>query len=61
MGEREAAEGRELFFLWKEDRDRWREWEKHSPQKQLESGKVEAATGTELKREKGEERGFKFH
>ena len=26
-----------------------------------ESGKVETATGAELKREKGERRGFKFH
>ena len=26
-----------------------------------ESGKVETAAGTELKREKGERRGFKFH
>ena len=26
-----------------------------------ESGKLEAATGTKLKREKGERRGFKFH
>ena len=26
-----------------------------------ESGKLETATGTELKREKGEKRGFKFH
>ena len=26
-----------------------------------ESGKVETATGNELKREKGERRGFKFH
>ena len=26
-----------------------------------ESGKLETATGTKLKREKGERRGFKFH
>ena len=26
-----------------------------------ESGKLETATGTKLKREKGEKRGFKFH
>ena len=26
-----------------------------------ESGKLERATGTKLKREKGERRGFKFH
>ena len=31
------------------------------PPKQLESGKVEIAAGTELKREKGERRGLKFH
>ena len=37
-------------------------WEKHPPKNSWrENGKVEIATGTELKREKGERRGFKFH
>ena len=36
--------------------------EKHpSPKAAGESGKLETATGTKLKREKGERRGFKFH
>ena len=40
----------------------WRIWEKHPPQSSWkESGKVETAAGTEIKKEKGEKRGFKFH
>ena len=63
MGEREAVEGRELICLWREDRGEERVWEKnpHPESSWRESGKVETATGTELKREKGERRGFKFH
>ena len=62
LGEREAVVDREVF-LWREDRDGGRVWEKHHPTQSSwrESGKVETATGTELKREKRERRGFKFH
>ena len=35
-------------------------WEKH-PSPKAAGEKVEAASGTELKREKGERRRFKFH
>ena len=55
LGERDAAEGRELFLFAERGRNRGRVWEKHSPNSSCrESGKLEAATGTELKREKGE-------
>ena len=64
LGEREAAEGRKLLLRvvrghrWEcvytgkapLPKNRWRE-----------SGKLETGTGTELRREKGEKRGFKFH
>ena len=62
LGEREAAEGWELFCLWREDGDRGESMKKHPPKSRWrESGKVGTATGTELKGEKGERRGFKFH
>ena len=64
LGEREAAEGREPLLRaeggWKWGGENtgkgplpistWRE-----------SGKLETAAGTKLKREKGERRVFKFH
>ena len=61
--EREAAEGRQQ--LLHADRG-WRwggEYGKSNPTERSwrESGKVETAMGTELKMEKGERRGFKFH
>ena len=34
---------------------------KSTPAQKKESGKLEAAVGTKLKREKGERRGLKFH
>ena len=54
LGEREAAEGREPLFHVKRG---WRQGDtgKAPPKSSWrESGKVETATGTELKREKGE-------
>ena len=64
LGELEATEGRELL-LWAEDRDGGGgvEYGKSSLPKSSwrERGKLETATGTKLKREKGERRGFKFH
>ena len=65
MGREKPQRAGSRFCMWREDRDgvvgentgkaplpksSWRE-----------SGKLETATGTELKREKGERRGFKFH
>ena len=56
LGEREAMEGREPPFH-AERGQRGRIREKHFPKSRwTESGKVETATGTELKREKGERR-----
>ena len=58
LGEKEAAEGRELFLLM--ERGQRRGWVREStPHKSSwrESGKVEIAAGTELEREKGERRG----
>ena len=51
------------FFMQREDGDGvGGVQEKHPPKSSWEeSGKVETATGTELKREKGERRGFKVH
>ena len=46
------------FCLWREDRDAGGEFRKSTPTKSSwrESGKVETATGTEQKREKGQRR-----
>ena len=62
LGETEDVEGREPL-LYAERRQRWGWGRKKQPPKSSwrESGKVETATGTELKRDKGERRGFKFH
>ena len=63
LGEREAAEGRELLLQAERGR-RWRGNMGKAPLPKSswrQSGKVETATGTELKREKGERRGFTFH
>ena len=52
------------FCVGREDGDvRGGEYRKSTPPKSnwIESGKLETATGTELTREKGERRGFKFH
>ena len=61
-------EGRELFLLVERGQRRggWvggEVQEKHPPKKNTwrESRKVETATETELKRDKGERRGFNFH
>ena len=64
-GEREPAKGREPL-LWAERGWRLRGGrirENHpSPKAAGEKGeKLETATGSKLKREKGERRGFKFH
>ena len=65
MRKREAAEGRELFLHLKRGQGRGgrvKNMGKATPQSSWrENGKVETAAGTELKREKGERRGFKFH
>ena len=65
LGEREAMVDRELL-LWAERGQRWgggRNMGKAPLPKSSwrESGKLETATGTKLKREKGERRRFKFH
>ena len=64
LREREAAEGRELILCAERGRRwGWGGYRKSTPPKSSwsESGKVETAAGTELKREKGERRGFNFH
>ena len=66
LGEREAAEGRArqgaAFACRKRMETGDRVGEKHQPPKTSwrESGKVEITAGTDLKRETGERRGFKF-
>ena len=57
MGYR-ATEGREPLYMRREDRDGGEGIQaKHPPKSRWrESGKVETATGTKLKREKGERR-----
>ena len=56
LGENEAVEGWELFLLVDRGRRCGGEYGKSTPTPKSswrESGKVERATGTELKREKG--------
>ena len=65
LGERKAAEGREPLLHVERGR-RWgggggENMGKAPPPPKAAGEKVEAASGTELKREKGERRGFKFH
>ena len=65
LGNEKAQEGR-CFCKQREDGDcgGWGRRIRKStpPQKQLEeSGKLDTAAGTKLKREKGERRGFKIH
>ena len=56
-------EGREVLSCSERMEMGGREYRKSTPpQKKLtESGKLETAAGTKLKRERGERRGFKFH
>ena len=65
LEERKAREIRELFSCVEKRREGGTGGEireKHPPKSSWrESGKEETAAGTELKREKGERRGFKFH
>ena len=63
LGEREAAAGREQFLHAERGWGWGGEHGETPPPKSswIESRKVEIATGTEQKREKGERRGFKFH
>ena len=50
------------FCLQREEGDGGGEYGERTPQKQKrESGKLETAAGTEIRREKGERRRFKFH
>ena len=67
LGEREAAAGREPL-LQVERGQRWGGGREENVGKAplpknswRESGKLETATGTKLKRDKGERRGFKFY
>ena len=63
LGEREATEGREPLLHVERGR-RWGESMGKAPLPKSswrESRKLETATRTKLKREKGERRGFKFH
>ena len=63
FGEKEALEGREVF-LKAERGCRQRENMGKAPLPKSswrETGKLETATGTKLKREKGERRGFTFN
>ena len=64
LGEREATEVRELLLHAERGQKQGRENTGKAPPTKSswrESGKVETAAGTELTREKGERRGFKFH
>ena len=67
-GEREAGSGQEAAFAGRErtetGRGRGAENTEKAPLPKSswrESGKLETATGSKLKREKGERRRFKFH
>ena len=63
LGEREATEVREVL-LWAKRGQRGGKNTGKAPLPKSSwrvSGKLETAAGTELKREKGERRGFKFH
>ena len=63
LGSEKAREGR-CFCEQREDGDWVGESTGKAPLPKSswrESGKLETATGTKLKREKGERRGFKFH
>ena len=66
LQEREDGDGQGAAFAgreWTETGGRGRIQKKAPLPKSSwrESGKLETATGTKLKREKGERRGFKFH
>ena len=63
LGEREAAEGREpLLHVERMETGGENTGKAPLPKSRgRESGQLETATGTEVKREKGEGRGFKFH
>ena len=65
LEESEAREGRELILLVERGQRQGESTGKTAGGKKesswREKGKVETATGTELKREKRERRGFKFH
>ena len=63
LGEREATEGKDIFFACGERTEMGGVYGKSTPPKAA-GEKVEkwkTATGTKLKREKGERKGFKFH
>ena len=64
MGSKKFQRAGRCFCGWREDRDGEEENTGKAPLPKSswrESGKLETATGTKLKREKGERRGFKFH
>ena len=62
LGSKKPREGR-CFCRWTEDGGAGGNMGKAPLSKSSwrESGKLETVTGTKLKREKGERRGFKFH
>ena len=63
MGREKPQRAGRCFRMQREDRDGGENMGKTplSKSRWRESGKLETATGTKLKREKGERRGLKFH